>query len=177
MGDKHGKNKKGFTLIELLVVIAIIGILATTLTPKLREQLAKGKDAKAIALLGSARTATEVILIEKIVVDDINKNGYIKISLNDVKNKLDEKSNEIFEKKGNGNIFVGGISDKNDEIRNDWTLYLFGTDDKKSNNIKLRINKSSLRISGDEVQLRLMVGNSKNMKKAKSTEGKLWSAY
>lgn len=169
--------KKGFTLIELLVVIAIIGILATVLAPKLREQLAKGKDAKAVALLGSARTATEVILMEKIIVEDINKNGYIRISLNEVKNKLDKKSNEIFEKKENGNILVGSILDKDDKIRNDWTLYLFGTDDKKSNDIKLRINKNSLRISGDEVQLRLMVGNKNNLKKAKSTEGKLWSAY
>ncbi|WP_051251542.1 pilin [Psychrilyobacter atlanticus] len=171
------KIKKGFTLIELLIVIAIIGILATILAPKLREQLAKTKDTKAIALLGSARTTTEVILVEKIIVEDINKNGYIRISLNELKNKLDKKSNEIFENKENGNILVGSVLDKNDKIRNDWTLYLFGTDDKKSNDIKLRINKSSLRISGDEVQLRLMVGNSKNMKKAKSTEGKLWSDY
>jgi len=168
--------KDGFTLIELLIVIAIIGILTTTLAPKLRKQLAKAKDAKAIALLGSARTATEIILLEKATVGDINKKGYILISLEEIKDKLDERSNKIFEKNKDGNILVGNILDKDDKIRDDWKIYFFGRNDKNGKDIKLKIN-NKLKINDDEVQLKLMVGNSNNKKKAKSTEGKEWIKY
>ncbi|WP_319371433.1 prepilin-type N-terminal cleavage/methylation domain-containing protein [uncultured Ilyobacter sp.] len=54
-------KKKGFTLIELVVVVAIILLLAATLAPKLRKEVAKARDAKAVAALGSIRTAVNVM--------------------------------------------------------------------------------------------------------------------
>ncbi|WP_051251543.1 pilin [Psychrilyobacter atlanticus] len=98
------KSKNGFTLIELLVVIAIIGILATTLAPKLREQLAKGKDAKVIAALGAGRTAINVISFEKMVNADTNS---ITITYDEFRDRLDKKNREIF-KEDDGDIWVGG---------------------------------------------------------------------
>lgn len=104
MGEDMNKSKNGFTLIELLVVIAVIGILATTLAPKLREQLAKGKDAKVIAGLGAGRTAIKVISFEKMVNSDTNS---ITITYDEFRDRLDKKNKEIF-KEDDGDIWVGG---------------------------------------------------------------------
>jgi prepilin-type N-terminal cleavage/methylation domain-containing protein len=61
-------KKKGFTLIELVVVVAIILLLAATLAPKLRKEVAKARDAKAVAVLGAIRTATSVYVADQGVV-------------------------------------------------------------------------------------------------------------
>ena len=58
-------KKKGFTLIELVVVVAIILLLAATLAPKLRKEVAKARDAKAVAALGAVRTATGVFMADE----------------------------------------------------------------------------------------------------------------
>lgn len=52
-------KKRGLTLIELVVVIALLAILAVVLAPRLRDQVAKAGDSKAIALLGALRGASE----------------------------------------------------------------------------------------------------------------------
>jgi prepilin-type N-terminal cleavage/methylation domain-containing protein len=58
-------KKKGFTLIELVVVVAIILLLAATLAPKLRKEVAKARDAKAVAALGAVRTAVNIYLTDE----------------------------------------------------------------------------------------------------------------
>lgn len=55
----------GFTLIELIIAVALVGILSSLVTPKVRIQLAKGRDTKAISYLGTMRTAAELYYIEK----------------------------------------------------------------------------------------------------------------
>ncbi len=64
LGGKVMK-RKGFTLIELVVVVAIILLLAATLAPKLRKEVAKARDAKAVAALGSLRTAVNIFYSDK----------------------------------------------------------------------------------------------------------------
>ncbi|UUV19164.1 type II secretion system GspH family protein [Fusobacteria bacterium ZRK30] len=110
------ERKKGFTLIELLVVIAIIGILATTLAPKLREQLAKAKDSKAIAVLGSARTVANVILLEKIVLDSTS-DGAIVISAQEIYDRLDSKAQSVYTNPGTHYLRIGGSKTEDDGER------------------------------------------------------------
>jgi prepilin-type N-terminal cleavage/methylation domain-containing protein len=109
------KLSKGFTLIELLVVIAIIGILATTLAPKLREQLAKAKDSKAIAVLGSARTAGNIILLEKMVLETTS-GGVIVITTEEIFDRLDLKAQQVHDRGNPNYLKIGGSKNEDETI-------------------------------------------------------------
>lgn len=51
--------QKGFTLIELMIVVAIIGILAAIAIPQYQNYIAKSQVSRAVAELGSIKTAYE----------------------------------------------------------------------------------------------------------------------
>ena len=104
------KLNKGFTLIELLVIITILGILAVVLAPKLREQLAKAKDSKAIQLLAGSRAAASAAFTEKMVVDNASSTSSgIVVNFADVKLKLDSRpANLITENGATQGVAIGG---------------------------------------------------------------------
>lgn len=84
------KKNHGFTIIELLVVIAIIGILATTLAPKLRYLLGKAKVAKVKHKLGLIRS--------KLSIDSNFSDEFPDLGSNDdnLLNKFDVNPTESF---------------------------------------------------------------------------------
>jgi prepilin-type N-terminal cleavage/methylation domain-containing protein len=43
------KTKRTFTLVEMLIVVVVVGILATTLVPKLADTQSRARDTKRIA--------------------------------------------------------------------------------------------------------------------------------
>lgn len=57
-------KNKGFSFIEIVIAIAIIAVLSTLITPQVRNQLAKGKDTKAVATLSSLRIASQMYQME-----------------------------------------------------------------------------------------------------------------
>jgi len=164
-------NKKGFTLIELLVVIAIIGILATTLAPKLREQLAKAKDSKAVALLGSARTGAEVVLMDKMVQDTTGND--LTISLREIKSKLDKKSKDMISD-SDGIIPIGGARKTSiSNVTYAPKIILLATSATDIRDLFDSID-ATITLTDDDIDLYL---RPVDIMKSYSTEGKLWTTY
>lgn len=104
----------GFTLIELIIAVALVGILSSLVTPKVRIQLAKGRDTKAISYLGAMRTAAELYYIEKgeapAVTGNISEDEDKK-AIKNILPYLDPKAEAVIK---DGKIQIGGSRKEND---------------------------------------------------------------
>lgn len=101
----------GFSLIEIMVAIALIGIMMGVGIPKFRNQIAIGKDTKAIAILSNLRTASELYYLEtgKTLTENPNGETNIGKSLEVLEGYLDVKTfNDIKD----GKLEIGGSRNK-----------------------------------------------------------------
>lgn len=111
-------KKKGMTLVELVVVVALLGILAVVLAPRLRDQVAKSRDAKAIGVLGALRGISEAyhadsgrIISESIPINVNNFNEVQdsdKLGLNILKDGLNQEAKSMFDE-GEYVVGIGGV--------------------------------------------------------------------
>lgn len=102
-------KNRGFSLIEVTVAIALIGIMAGVGVPKLRRQMALGRDTKAIATLGTLRTASELYFIENneplTTTPASEDTQEVTTALKKLEPYLDEKT---FKEIEDGEIEIGG---------------------------------------------------------------------
>lgn len=97
----------GFSLIEMVIAVALVGVLSTLVVPKVREQLAKGKDAKAVAILTALRTASELYYVEneKSALEEAESEESIKKAMENLLPYLDSKAEAELK---DGKVEIGG---------------------------------------------------------------------
>ena len=107
-------KNKGFSLIEVCIGIALVGIMIGIGGPKIRKYIATAKDTKAIATIGTLRTASELYYSENDAsVYAANEKNGVTDALAKLEDYLDTKT---FNNVKNGKIEVGGFQDSNGQI-------------------------------------------------------------
>lgn len=175
------KKKRGFTLIEMLVVIAIIGILATVLAPKMREQLAKAKDAKVIATLGVFRTGTQISIIDSEIADSTERRGNkVLVKGKDIEAKMNNKSLDIL---NDGKLIVGGFRQNKDsrlELNKEMAFVFVNERNTKNNKMADKRKGKFYSTDGEyfvDEDTEIIITTPNQYSRGYSSEGKKWSKY
>jgi len=140
-------KKNGFTLMELMIVIGIIAILVALASVKIGGQLSKARDGKAIAILGTWRTANHLVYTE---------NSIYSLTFGDLESRVDKQTVALTFADVNKSIFSGASIQ--------WLQ------SGKSNNINSMV---SITITGTAIESFIIFDDSNG----NDTKGTSWSAY